>query len=216
MPRSSRLPVKDVQQVAQMIGIDTASWPGRCAEIAHACWKAGCVDKAKYKEKYGFYTGPVAPTSIFYKGSISGGMVRHGWLECVGGNDKRTIYDPTAWAFTLPENPYIQVSQSAKVLAHYDPGMRQIRVALAGNTGPAYAPGEKEYMLNALPVPVREYVIGQFVGAMGDRLSLGQLFWLGNRPPELLKPHAKTIYKWIIKIGQKAIIPQDFRKDAGI
>lgn len=203
-----------IKQIERAIHLKAEDWPGRCYEVAHLVVTSELV---KGHAVYGFYSGPVARSSMFYESAMGAGVVRHGWILL----DEDTILDPTRWVFENDE-PYVFVTDRHE--GHwdeYDEGMNTFKAMLRN---PAPSPTDK------IPGDVRtkppmhlpvsrlcdELLTGLFVnGRRKDgRLTNMQLFWLANMPYDLLGEFAPEVYLGLKMLGLSVYIPIDNVKRA--
>jgi len=88
-------------ELAQAIDIPLKEWPGNCHAIAVAILAR--VPVAGMRVVRGHYHGHVSKSSV-YRGSLQ----QHSWLEAEDGR----ILDPTRWAMSSPNNPYIHLGEN--------------------------------------------------------------------------------------------------------
>ncbi len=194
----------------------TEGWKGNCYAIAK---KAVDEKLVPGEAVYGMWHGPVAKGSYFEERSQRIPFTQHGWVVMPDG----IICDPTRWVF---ENvaPYIYLGPAD----HYDEGANELRrhdpppeFDAFDDTTPrvvfrseilgsaAWAFVEKLLHLDQyMPEPTEDDEDSYEIGTV----SVEMLFWLANRPPDVLGQHAAEIYGAIDKLGYKASIPFDNRK----
>src|ERR1041384_5251924 len=187
----------DANQVAKIIGLPVERWPGNCYSVAALCITKGVVVG---RLQFGMWLGHIAKASVF-KGRP---MARHGWILLPDGR----IWDPTRWVFEAAE-PYIYVGKADC----YDPGMNFLREAKMHPPPPV---ARIRPFTMRLSNDANEHVADllKVVGWNGE-LGKEQLFWLANVPLHLLQPHARAIYREILRFGFGAYIPIDNRQEAG-
>lgn len=198
----------------------TDGWKGNCYAIAKKAVDEKLIPGTAV---YGMWHGPIAKGSYFEERGQRVPFVQHGWILLPEGDPSGVICDPTRWVF---ENvrPYIYLGPSD----HYDEGANELRRhepppefdALDGSTqtvvfrsevlgSAAWTFVEKLLHLDQyMPEPAEdsedEYEIGT--------VSVEMLFWIANRPPDVLGQHTAEIYRAIDKLGYGAAIPFDNRK----
>lgn len=199
-------PLFNPELAAKKIGIPLEEWPGNCYGIATAFVKAGLIRNAR--AVYGHYYGPVHRQSMFWVPYSKAGWCRHGWIFA---KSEGSIVDPTRWVF---ENvaPYIHVGRDSD---EYDEGGSRLRAALL-RPPPAY---DEMLPKNVEPRPITlkmskaamDHVRSLFQGLIRKDgvMSQSQTFWLANLPVQMLKPHAASIMKALVKAKLSATIPID-------
>lgn len=200
-----RLRGYDVGQVAKVIGVPAAEWPGRCHEIALLMQKHDLLPK-NARVVYGMWLGPIADNSKF----AGRPFTHHGWVICKDGS----VIDPTRFAFEGVE-PYVYEGPSGQ---EYDEAGMRFATRFRG-PAPEYNPDQKQFKL-----PM-EHMQLTALGCLLDlargegkpeqlRVTwcLDQLVWLGNTPPNLLGDLAEPLYEALKEIGMIAVVPIDFRK----
>lgn len=203
MPRRSSNKTKFQELVspatmAHVIGKPFDKWKGNCYGVAEALLTNQlCFGKLFY----GFYTGPIAETSMFY-----GRIARHAWIV-----DEDEMLDPTRWVFEDVE-PYM--FQASWPHPEYDHGMQDFRAALRspfpvkkgdfGHENPKFRERIK------VPPHLRGIfdVINRPVGAT---LTRAQIMWLCNAPMAQLGLLLKPFYEWVCsdEVKGEAWIPID-------
>lgn len=213
-------PVLDVMHWEQLVNRPLRDFAGRCATAAHVSVALGL---AIGTERYGAWTGPVAPGTLFASRPRLG-MVRHGWVELMDGR----IYDPTRWVFEGRE-PYLYLGAND----YYDHGNDRLRVAMhgsepcpsndcpnCGERGCAQQPVEltrlfaEEIRLHP-DVKIEEELPP---GQPNATLSLDQLVWLCNRPLAHWKRcyDGAVVLKGLIRDGHGVWLPLDTRNAYGL
>lgn len=186
-------PTTNVEKIAQRIGIPATQWAGRCHEIAGKILQAKL---ASGKLRYGHWTGPIHPESLF----AGRPFTHHGWIE-----DSGSIVDPTRWAFEY-KLPYIYVGESD----HYDAGGNRISEMFRQ---PCPKPTEGRNLtkkrLNISPEAEQHLVI---LSGYNPPWTPWQLLWIGSAPLHHLGNFAAEIVTALIKGGHGAAIPQDNRE----
>jgi hypothetical protein len=185
------------------------TWKGQCFALATAAVKCGLVQGDAV---YGMWHGPIAKKSYFYEHRGNLPFVNHGWVNLPDGR----ICDPTRWVFEAVE-PYVYIGPND----HYDEGANRLR---AHESPPDYDPTEKivEVTSDALGAAAwthMERLLGmdQYVPDDDDeeftpgQVTVPQLFWIGNRSPDVLAPHAAAIYAALDHLGYGAAVPHDNR-----
>lgn len=197
-----------VEHVVKAIHVPVDEWPGNCYAIASMMIAEKVFDNipgmagADLKLRYGHWTGYIARDTIFSSRAI----ISHGWIEIPpeslpGGG---LIVDPTRWYFE-GVTPYIFVG----INDHYDIGGSGLRNALHDIDPPACVEGDGRFRY---PASILKATVKSILKCNCDenRMSIDQMFWLGNMDPRTLEPHTKDIYLWLGQIGQKASVPIDY------
>ena len=184
----------NAEEVAQAIGVPLEEWPGNCDGIASRMMKAFPVKGMRYAR--GFWTGPVAATSIF---AGSGGASRttfaqHTWLRLDDGR----ACDPTRWTFTMT-TPSIYIGPAD----HYD----EAGIGLYADQ-PAPIGIER-----TIPVGSDQALFLRHRGMLPitDAVAREELAWLAKRDPEDFADPAMAL-QTIIDLGHRALIPIDIRR----
>lgn len=199
----SRLP--SAQEAADAIGVPLSEWPLNCHAISSAILASGLLEQfeavyGKARVTYGVYTGYIDRDSIFAQG-----IARHGWIEFPAAG---CVVDPTQWVFTR-RNPELTVSS----IDAYDLGSNLFKDRIRGDNKPRFASDEKLIHLD-----VNDPDVVAFVGRLLDdlprlrdqgTLSLRQVVWLANRPPDILCQHGRTIFQFLERNGLQGMIPTD-------
>lgn len=171
-----------------------AGWASRCHEIA--C-KINRDLGLNWFERYGIYTGPISPKSPFAARKFA----RHGWLEVPDGR----IFDPTRFVFEAVE-PYLYVGRD---YGQYDLGGERFRSCRRPWLPPPFEPTDAAFDFTLSDADAEEYMRDLF--PTYPQLSFNQLIWLGNLGPSELGESARPIYQKLIDLGQRAIVPLDYR-----
>lgn len=188
-----------VTKVERSLKLKAVHWKGRCYEIACRMHAAKLV---KGEPRYGHWTGPVHPKSMFATCSNQLKFCRHGWILMPDGK----ICDPTRWVFEHVE-PYIYVG----AMDYYDAGGNRLREQLL-KPPPKHDPKAlKKFKLKNISQEVFDHICG-LLGCVGDTLSLDQVFWLANLPLPRLQPFAREVYTWIASIERSGYVPIDNRQ----
>lgn len=129
---------------------------------------------------------------------------RHGWVV----HDGR-ILDPTRWVFE-GKDPYIW--KGAESSRDYDEGMERLKQAICGDRPPP-ARDPKEMKFLAHWTLETESLLKDLFEDDRDLcwMYLGELFWLANLTPKVMRPHIREIYDYLKEIGQSVLIPIDYR-----
>jgi hypothetical protein len=194
------LPVPPLSVCIKALG-PTDNWKGDCYGIASRLVDKGLV---KGVAVYGHWLGPIAETSYF---GPKRGMpfCQHGWVLM----PDKTIVDPTRWVFEDVE-PYIYHGEND----FYDEGGNEFRMALLGPP-PKYDPTERQYEITK---SIMRTVTWNFVEKVlkiditeqePGFLTLSQLHWLAKLSPERLGEHQAGVYRALVKLDRKALIPID-------
>ena len=164
--------------------------------MANACNEAGIING---KLRYGHYTGPIHPNSLFKK-NIGIGFCQHGWVELTDNQ----IFDPTRWVFENV-NPYIYVGKND----YYDVGGNKFREA-SRKEPPEYLDTDKKKEVN-IPLDLKNFIneILKDTRKETNDYTLRQLMYLGNTPPRLLEPFGKEIFTILKDNHLKGFIPID-------
>ena len=184
----------NVWQIGWQLRMPQHKWPGRCYEI---CCKILECHMVEGVARYGHYLGPVKEGTLFYDRLV----VQHGWIELEDGR----IFDPTRWVFEGVE-PYVYVNKNN---GDYDIGGNKHRVAHSPQFPPVY---HAQANMPTIPLPKKPESLVVFTKAVfygQDFVSIEQLNWLANRPPDSLGKHVKPLFRWLNKINQKCLIPID-------
>lgn len=188
----------DVAWIEGVIGKTAEEWKGNCYAVASACLERGVVEGSL---RYGLYTGPVSPASMFHK---EGGrpFFRHGWVALPGG----MVWDPTRWVFEAAR-PYVFVGPAED----YDFAMAGLKRHLLGNRPcPEPKPGERELRLPDSPLLAS--MIVSLCGLDSEKVGVGQLFWLSNLSPGSMGGQARNFYRWLEKEGLLGFVPIDYQR----
>lgn len=192
-----------IEDIAIQIGIpDLNSWKGNCFSIASLIVKEKIV---KGIPVYGHYLGEISETS-FFSCRRKLGFCNHGWIKT---RDSQII-DPTRWVFE-DSSPYVAVFKKNNLKFNdYDEGGNKLRELFLS---PPPLPDLDEKSFD-LPSDVDLIcLISSLLGRpFGEPVYFGQLIWMANLPPQMLKSYAKKMYKWIEGLGQSCLIPLDNRK----
>lgn len=103
----------DPEDLAALIGIPLADWPGNCHGIAEAVLRRAPVDGMRLTR--GHWHGYISRNSIFGARDFT----QHSWLVLADGR----ILDPTRWTLEDPKRPAIYLG----VNDHYDEAGLQLR-----------------------------------------------------------------------------------------
>lgn len=181
---------------AERIGIPLESWPGNCFAIATALVESGIV---RGRAVYGAYLGPIAPGTLF--SNRPGGMTNHGWIETPDGH----IVDPTRWVFsgTAPRLAVLLQGND-----EYDEGATA-RAAKFRQPFPAATSPAK---VQTSVVAARELRVQGVVPP--PALTMAQVGWLANTPPQNLGGSALELYAWLDSVNCASLVPLDFRQRA--
>ncbi len=189
----------------------TENWKGQCFAVASQAVKEGLVPGVAV---YGMWHGPVAKGSYFEDRGKQIPFFNHGWVVLPDGS----ICDPTRWVF---ENvaPYIYLGPAD----HYDEGANELRrhepppefdpleVAEKTVVFKQHILGGRAWMFIERLLHLERYIVDDSEYEIGT-VSVQMLFWIANRPPDVLGEHAAEIYQAIDRLGYKAAIPFDNRK----
>ena len=190
----SKIPT--IEKAQKILKIPVNKWKGNCHAIACAFVEKKLING---RPVYGHWLGPINPKS-FFNNRIGMPFVQHGWIE----NSENIIIDPTRWVFEATK-PYIFVGKD--YLGYYDEGGNIFRELNLGKA-PSFNPKEKTFKI-ILSTNARTYIFDLLGDELRDKVSLGQLFWLGNLSPKTLGIYCKEIYQWFQKLNLKAIVPLD-------
>ncbi len=184
-------------RVAEQIGVKVIDWMGNCYFIACRMLEAGVV---KGEPRYGHWRGPIAPGSMFDRGSP---ITRHGWIAAKEeGRD--IVIDPTRWVFE-DASPYIY--QAPDFEGWYDAGGNVFRDE---NVKP-FPEFDEKYGAYRLPVqlrqPIRRLLDKQL--PVADRC---QLHWLATQSLNRLGQDAGPVFRWLVQKKMGALIPIDNRR----
>lgn len=174
-----------VSEVEEKIGIPWTSWAGNCKGIADAMVEHMDING---KAVYGLWVGNIDPDSMFAGRAVT----HHGWIRCKDGK----IIDPTRWVFEC-NRPYIYIGESD----YYDEGGITLKL---NRSPPDYDPnkhidydfGEEWYIYKTL--------------LKSDKVSLMQLYYLANLPPQAIGIHARKMYEHIRNTDNVGFIPIDY------
>lgn len=183
----------DPEELAAAIDIPLGKWPGNCHGVA--CAVRDLVPVEGMRLARGHWLGDVSRRSVYR----SGGPVQHSWLLAEDGR----ILDPTRWAITSPEKPFIYLG----VNDCYDEGGR----VLAARIQPFF-PGARN--------PWREIVDAMETGLKDElasalRADLGNPAAIAARLEDSVKsdpdqvPAVAAVFTIMERAGRKAAIPID-------
>lgn len=200
--------VTNLARAERALGEPAARWKGRCYEIACALVRHKLVP-GDAVAVYGHWLGPVAPGSHFDRGNALP-FVQHGWVLLADGS----VVDPTRWVFE-DVAPYIYAGPSD----HYDEGGNEWRESREGEP-PAFDPDDEVVSFSKRVMPSADAwnFVEELLGLrdlLGEEnyeagtMTRRQLFWLANRSPKSLGPHAFAVYAAVCKLGERALIPID-------
>jgi hypothetical protein len=204
-----------IMQLERAIGMKVKDWPGHCHEVSQLVVDSGIV---KGHAVYGFYSGPVARSSLFYERRNGAGVMRHGWILL----DEDNILDPTRWVFENAK-PYVFVTRRHD--GHwdeYDEGMNRFKEM---RLRPPPSPSDRPETVGYAAKPPRYLLVSKhcdrFLTALlsngrrkDGRLTEFQLFWLANLPYDILGGWAPEIYAALKVMGLGAFVPIDNVKRA--
>lgn len=177
---------KDIDNVAEAIGLPITEWPGKCHQIA-------CAMNEVYKiglTRYGHYAGPIHPDSIFGGRRWS----RHGWIQPHATD--ALVVDPTRWCFTM-EEPEIYYG----LAVDYDAGGNWIRPVRPMPEGD----GDIDLRLSlACRVDLE----------LPPLLTVEQVLWLANLPMTQWAPYEREVVESLVASGNGAFVPIDNRRIA--
>jgi len=91
----------DPAELAALIGLPLADWPGRCHAVAERVLRHAPTEGMRLVR--GHFHGWTSPASVY-----RGGPQQHSWLRLQDGR----VLDPTRWAFDQPDRPYIHVGEN--------------------------------------------------------------------------------------------------------
>lgn len=180
------------ETIARRIRFPLINWPGNCHYVAKLILDFNIV---KGQLCYGLWHGLIADGNSF-SGRL---FTHHGWIELENGQ----IYDPTRWVFESAL-PYIYIGPNN---GEYDFGGNKLREKMQPSC-PPFLNNETQFNYSGLSKRTK-VKIAELVPSIPDVLCLSQLFWLANYPPDYFVAEAKAIYTWIVKQGQRALIPYD-------
>ena len=201
-----------VEAVERQYGYSTAEWEGQCSRVAAAV--VDLLGHASARRVYGHYYGPISHRSIIWGARRHLPFQHHGWVVLGDGR----VLDPTRWSFEAKE-PYIALLENT---GDYDEGGERVRAFMvmpwpeygASDVG-ELEPEPAERLLNVKLSNV-EVLVLKSLGAKIDRTADGasllspiQLGWIACLPRVWLGEHCKSIYRVLIDLGFKALIPLD-------
>lgn len=91
----------DPAELAALIGLPLADWPGRCHAVAERVLRHAPTQGMRLVR--GHFHGWTSPASVY-----RGGPQQHSWLRLQDGR----ILDPTRWAFDRPGKPYLYLGEN--------------------------------------------------------------------------------------------------------
>lgn len=195
-----------LRELARVSGKPPKEWEGNCFLMASHMVNHNLIDGAAV---YGHWVGPVVPNSIFFKKKTLSSFVQHGWVRNSQADPSERIIDPTRWVFE-GKRPYIYIGPSD----HYDEGGNQFRRTVY-TTAPTLGPSSELVTLTRLPMAAWKRIqhvlttCGSFAENPVRTVSLAQLFWIANQPPDVFLEHTPAIYLCFERIGRRALIPID-------
>ena len=174
-----------VREVEQAIGIPISDWEGRCMEIATLMTEKMAING---KAVYGLWLGTITEGSAFEGRPFT----HHGWTRCTDGR----IIDPTRWVFEGKE-PYIYQGESD----YYDEGGVSLK---SDKPVPPYNESKKvDYHFG------NEHWLYELL-LKSSKVSVMQLFYLANLPPQKIGIYARKMYEHIIRAGYEGFVPTDY------
>lgn len=208
---ASALAQMSAADVAALIGMPLERWPGSCYGVALRVVE--CFRIPNTHAVYGHYLGPVAHSCALFSRRT---LIRHGWILAGDG----LIIDPTRWVFEAAE-PYIASfprGGTGTAYGDYDEGGEQWIRSSCGPP-PVFRGDEKRF-----PPPddpglarfLKRYMNarGRYAPDPAGNLSLGQMFWIAKQPYSDLGAHGQTLYRWLLSLGLRGLIPIDFQRRA--
>lgn len=203
MSRNKLDPNKILQGLVKKVG-PTERWKGQCFALASQAVNHKLVPGTAV---YGMWHGPIAKGSYFEERGSQIPFVNHGWVVLPDGQ----VCDPTRWVFENVE-PYVYIGASD----HYDEGANRLREHVRP---PSFDAEEQTVQIeqhvlakdpwNFLEKLLRLDQLFSDEDYEAGTVTIPQLFWVGNRPPQELGEHAPAIYAAIKKLGYGAAIPFD-------
>lgn len=194
MKHKNNLP--SIKEAVAAINLPIDDWKGRCHQVAMAL--VGHSKLIAGRAAYGHWLGPVSRKSFFSKRQDMP-FIQHGWIV-----QKKNIIDPTRWVFEA-KKPYIFCGDDAE--GFYDEGGNQWRENNIGGP-PDFDANEKLFDV-CLSDEAHEYVSEILCDDIREKLSMGQMFHIANRSPQILGVYTQQVYEWLRGIGCKAFVPVD-------
>ena len=174
-----------VEAVERAIGIPCTGWAGNCHGIATKMLENMDING---KAVYGLWVGFMHRDSAFRGRPFT----HHGWIRLKDSS----IIDPTRWVFEgVP--PYIYQGEPD----YYDEGGVSLKT---WKPIPPYDEKRKvDYDFGA------EAWLYQLL-LKSDKVSVLQLFYLANLPPEIIGVHARKMYEHVKAAGFPGFVPIDY------
>lgn len=193
--------LKEVEEVAKLIGIPHKEWAGHCMVIANACVQKGIVQG---RVVYGCWLGETHANSRFAKRLFC----HHSWVEMENGK----IFDPTQWCFGAMRYPYLYLGER---LAEYDLAGVKVR-QMASNGLPE--PDGRPITFDSLSHEQIEFItrLSPIAQADGDKVTmpLTHALYICNTNLFLM-PDPASFMESVDRVGNgaSAWIPIDIRDE---